>query len=535
MSPKTPSLTTLSIPRPVKDAGSPEPAGFAAQWQEARLVYPIYAALATQFDLEPLPYAAGELPPERPTREVFDGDLKWLDAIDQKLLAYQIRQLPPQILNGSEEGLRALINRQLKKPDKTNADRDKIDLLLVQYFVMCAAEDLLHKEIALDDVAQVLRPVLTEADATPLEWCEPLERILEKTKQCQSLRDLMEDGFIEQGRMLKDSAGAMFYDPAALVAFCRFNFLLRRAFIRMLHADLSAVKEAVDSLEAKGVKTVDCRRAGFSAAETTMQLRYFCENWRQPFQKDYTENSVRHSFEQLLAMRADLEEALGRKQSDAKPASKPAPEPASTAAPEDDMLAMMNTTPTDMRNAPVMQAPAPKKQQPVEEDWVEEKPQAASVAAPVAGHSAKPVADVPAAPTAAAEAEKCLEAIWEQLIAAPPSRGRSMSTVILQNTKVLLSSWEVAAFVEKGSQESEDLRRAVVARALLALATEKRKRSGEESALASALVLARTEVSYFHGRVEQAKKAKNTEAAVNLGISTKRLLSCMEEAETLQS
>ena len=109
---------------------------------------------------------------------------------------------------------------------------------------MCAAEDLLHKEIALNDVARTLAPVLVEADATPLEWCEPLEQILEKTKHCQSLRDLMEDGFIEQGRMLKDAAGAMFYDPAALVAFCRFNFLLRRAFIRMLHADLSAVREA---------------------------------------------------------------------------------------------------------------------------------------------------------------------------------------------------------------------------------------------------------------------------------------------------
>ncbi len=537
MTPKTPSMTTLNIPRPVKDAGSPGPAALAAQWQEARLVYPIYAALATQFDLAPLPYAAGELPAERPTREAFDGDLKWLAALDEKVLAYQIRQLPPQILNGSEEGLRALIHRQLKKPDKTNADRDKIDLLLVQYFVMCAAEDLLHKEISLDDVAHVLRPVLTEADPTPLDWCEPLEQILEKTKQCQSLRDLMEDGFIEQGRMLKDAAGAMFYDPAALVAFCRFNFLLRRAFIRMLHADLSAVKEAVDSLEAKGVKTVDCRRAGFSAAETTMQLRYFCENWRQPFQKDYTENSVRHSFEQLLAMRADLEEALGRKQSGAVPGSKPARQTATAAAPEEDMLAMMNTTPADMRNAPKLQAPPPKQKQPEAEEEVAEAPAAAAPAAtPVATHApVKHAANVPAAPTAAAEAEKCLEAIWEQLIAAPPSRGRSMSTVILQNTKVLLSSWEVAAFVEKGSQESEDLRRAVVARALLALATEKRKRSGEESALASALALARTEVSYFHGRVEQAKKAKDTEAAVNLGISTKRLLSCMEEAETLQS
>jgi hypothetical protein len=541
MTPKTPN-TTMNHPVSAKSMNERSPADFTAQWHEARLVYPIYAALATQFDLAPLPYAPGELPPARPARETFDGDLKWLAALDEKVLAYQIRQLPPQIINGSEEGLRALIHRQLRKADKTDADRDKIDLLLVQYFVMCAAEDLLHEEVALSDVARVVGPVLVEADATPLEWCEPLDKIIEKTKNCQSLRDLMEDGLVEQGRMLKDAAGPMFYDPAALVAFCRFNFLLRRAFIRMLHADLSAVREAVDSLEAKGVKTVDCRGAGFSAAETTMQLRYFSENWRQPFQKDYTENSVRHSFEQLLALRADLEEALGLKQSSTKPASasksKSAAEPAEHR--EDDMLAMMNTTPTDMRNAPPVPPPAAKKEEPPIEDWVEEKPQAAPAATKGAGQvsahqPAKPAAETPAAPTAAAEAEKCLEAIWEQLIAAPPSRGRSMSTVVLQDTKVLLSSWEVAAFVEKGSQESEDLRRAVVARALLALATNNRKRSGEESALASALVLARTEVSYFQGRVEQAKQAKNVEAAVNLGISTKRLLSCMEEAETLQS
>jgi hypothetical protein len=535
MSTKTTS-TTITRPLPSKKTGEPGPADLAAKWREARLVYSIYAALATQFELEPPPYAPDELPPVRPSREAFDRDMKWLTTLDQTVLAYQIRQLPPHVLNGSEESLRALLCRQLRKSEKANADRDKIDLLLVQYFVMCAPEDLLHKEVTLGDVARVLAPVLIEADATPLEWCAPLEQILEKTKQCHSLRDLMEDGLLEQGRMLKDAAGPMFYDPAALVAFCRFNFLLRRAFIRMLHADLSAVREAVDSLEAKGVKSVDCRRAGFSAAETTMQLRFFSENWRQPFKKDYTENSVRYAFEQLLALRADLEEALGQGQAPAKsvPTPAPAPKRAKPPAPshDDDLLAMMKTTPSDMRNAPAIKPPKTKKEQAAIDEVIEAQAQAAPVPTPP---PVKPATSVPAAPTAAAEAEKCLEAIWEQLIAVPPSRGRSMSTVVLQNTKVLLSSWEVAAFVEKGSQESEDLRRAVVTRALLALATEKRKRSGEEGALASALALARTEVSYFQGRVEQAKKAKNTEAAVNLGISTKRLLSCMEEAESLQS
>jgi hypothetical protein len=206
------------------------------------------------------------------------------------------------------------------------------------------------------------------------------------------------------------------------------------------------------------------------------------------------------------------------------------------------MLAMMSSTPVDLSDPLALEPVITKKEKAARDEAIEAEAHAraleqeqAKAAQNAAAQPAKPAADVPAEPTAAAEAEKCMEQIWEQLIAVPPSRGRSMSTVVLQDTKVLLSSWEVAAFVEKGSQESEDLRRAVVSRALLALASDKRKRSGEESALASALALARTEVSYFQGRVEHAKKVKNTEAAVNLGISTKRLLSCIEEAETLQS
>ena len=82
----------------------------------------------------------------------------------------------------------------------------------------------------------------------------------------------MEHGLLEQGRLVKESAGPLFYDPAALVTFCRFNFLLRRAFIRLLHADFSAVHHAIEKLDSSGVKTVDCRRAGFSAAEPTIQF-----------------------------------------------------------------------------------------------------------------------------------------------------------------------------------------------------------------------------------------------------------------------
>jgi hypothetical protein len=522
---------------PGGNAGS-GPADFAARWAEARAAYPLYAALAAQFELAPLPYRSRELPPARPTREIFDRDLAWFDALDEQARAYQIRQLPSEILNASEEALRAFTLRALKKPDKTASDRDKIDLLLVQYFAMCAPEELYRKEIRLEDVANVVRPLLSSADATPLEWCEPLEEILKTLETCHSLRDLMEHGLLEQGRLLKESAGAMFYDPAALVAFCRFNFSLRRAFIRMLHADLSAVRQAVEALEAAGVKSVDCRRAGFSAAETTVQLRYYSENWRQPFHKDYTASSVSRAFEQLLALRADLEEAVARAHGDAPASPQPAPTKDSSSFDKPMDAASVrspNEAPASVEIPPAASVQVAPVVPPQSKVAAAPAGPAQGSAAPPAGDStkSKPAAEA-APPSPALDADKCMEAIWEQLIAAPPSRGRSMSTVVLRDTKVLLSSWEVAAFVAEGNQEAEDLRRAVVSRALLSVAMDQRKRSGDESALASALSLAKSEVSYFQGRVEQAKRAKNTEAAVNLGISTKRLLSAIEEAEKLQ-
>ena len=68
-------VTTLKPPAPASSAG----ADFVAQWSEARNAYPLYAALAAQFNFGPLPHLAGELPPQRPSREVFDNVLQWLE------------------------------------------------------------------------------------------------------------------------------------------------------------------------------------------------------------------------------------------------------------------------------------------------------------------------------------------------------------------------------------------------------------------------------------------------------------------------
>ena len=108
-----------------------------------------------------------------------------------------------------------------------------------------------------------------------------------------------------------------------------------------------------------------------------------------------------------------------------------------------------------------------------------------------------------------------------------------MTTIRVGSARILMSSWEVTAFVSEDGPVAEDLRRAVVARALVTAAVESAKETGNATSLEKALTVARVEASRLQERVDVAKQAKDTEAAVNLGISTKRLLSALDEAEKL--
>jgi len=461
------------------------------QWAEIRSVFPIYLALAKQLEIAiPFPQESRNLP-EKPTLELFKQVQNWLDSLDSRVLVHQLRHLLQQTtLNASESGLRALIQRHLRKPSKTNTDRDKIDFLLVQYFALCAPAKIYHKQIELGDTAVVMRPVLGEANSAPLACCEPLEKMITALRGFRSLRDMLKTSFIAEGRKVKEAAGAIFYDPSALLSFIRFNFLMRRTLIELMHADLIAIRSGLQQLEAAGTRTLDCRHSGFSASEPVAKIRQFADEWKQPFQKDYTERTVNETFDKLLNLRSDVEKSLEQltPKSSAPAASRA---PASTAK----------------------SAPPP--------------PKAPSKAAKVAEPAAEPETDP------GLDFENCLEQIWEQLIATPPTRGRSMTTVKIGRARILLSSWEVTAFVSEDSSAADDLRRAVVARAMLTAATEAAKETGNATGLDRALSVARVEVSRLQERVDVAKQAKDTEAAVNLGISTKRLLSALDEAEKL--
>ena len=485
-------MTTLNIPAPARSESPRQ-----AQWKEARSVFPIYLALAKQLEFEiPFTQAKRNLP-EKPDLETFSLVHEWLDSMDLRVQVHQLRHLLQMTtLNASETGLRALIQRHLRKSKKSNVDRDKIDFLLVQYFALCAPAKIYHKQIEPVDVAHVMQPVLGDVDPDPLAWCAPLEQMIEALRTFRSLREILKTDFILQGRKVKETAGGMFYDPAALVAFIRFNFLLRRTLIELMHADLIFIRSGLTNLQHAGAKTIDCHSVGLGKAEPIDKLQQLTDEWKQPFQREYTERTVNQAFEKLLGLRADVEHAVEKVIGKAQAA----PAVAEPQAPRKE---------TGPSVPPPGMSPKAK-----------EKPETAAAKSTEATASAL-------------DFETCMEQIWEQLISAPPSRGRSMTTVKLGAVRLLMSSWEVAAFVSEDGPAAEDLRRAVVARALLTSNLEHAKETGNATGIDRALAIARVEASRLQERVEAAKQAKNTEAAVNLGISTKRLLSSLDEGEKL--
>ena len=487
--------STLNIPAPKANSRQ-------AKWLEDRSVFPIYLALGKQLEIDiPFPQEKRNLP-EKADLEIFDEVEAWLDEMDQRVAVHELRKLlQTTTLNANETSLCSLIHRHLQKSSKTNVDRDKVDFLLVQYFALCAPAKIYHKHIALFDVAQVMKPVLGHVDDSTLEWCEPLEQMIEKLRTFRSLREILKTNFIEQGRKVKETAGGMFYEPPALLAFVRFNFLLRRTFIELMHADLIAIRSGLSQLEAAGVKIIDCHHFGLSSAEPLVKIQEAADEWKQPFQKEYTERSVSQTFEKLLGLRTDVERASEKN------------------APKAPLGTSVSERAAGNRGAALA----------VDAVRNDAAPEAATKT------SEKPATAGPGKPAGAValDFETCLEKIWEQLIATPPTRGRSMTTVKIGAARILLSSWEVTAFVSTDGPSAEDLRRAVVARSMVTAAVESAKETGNVTSMDKALSIARIEVSRLQERVDIAKQAKDTEAAVNLGISTKRLLTALDEAEKL--
>ena len=292
----------------------------STQWNIARRLYPIYFELAREFVIDVKSCPDLEASVDSPGAEIVEEANRWLDEMDQSIQVHQLRQFLQTSSLVDQDGLVALIQHFLAKPTKTDAVRDKIDFLLVQYFSQLAPSSVVDAEVDLGYVADALQSILGPVEAKPPVWLNALDRVLESARHCRSLDDLLHGGTLEQGRKAKSQAGDLFYLPVALAAFTRFGYLMRRVFFRLMLGDLNLILDGLNELEEKGVHTIDCRRAQFSAEEPIMRLRMICQSWKVMFQAEYSSGQP---VRMLVDLRASVDNALGRGNPEAEK-SKPA-------------------------------------------------------------------------------------------------------------------------------------------------------------------------------------------------------------------
>jgi hypothetical protein len=288
-------------------AAAPVP-DLAAVWSSARRLHPIYAEMAREFVIDVPGCADLEAHVDTPGRESVEQAQQWLNALDDKIQVHQLRQFLQTSSLVDPDGLVALLQHFLAKTHSDSV-RDKIDFLLVQYFSQSAPTDLDDNNADIAYVAQALEPVLGKVELKTPVWLNALDRVLDSSRRCRSLDELLHGGVLEQGRKAKTQAGDLFYLPVALVAFTRFGYLMRRAFFRLMLADLNNILDGLTELEEKGVATIDCRRAQFSAQEPIIRLRMICQSWKVMFQAEYSSGQP---LRMLVDLRASVDGALGR-------------------------------------------------------------------------------------------------------------------------------------------------------------------------------------------------------------------------------
>lgn len=285
----------------------------AVLWSIARRLHPIYAELAREFVIEaPAEFDLQALESKKedePGAEAVEQATAWLNAMDERIQVHQLRQFLQTCSMVDRTGLEALLQHFLAKSERSETVRDKIDFLLVQYFSQAAPTDLEDDKADIAYVAQGLEPVLGEVELKTPVWLNALDRVLEAARHCRSLDQLLHGGVLEQGRKAKAQAGDLFYLPVALVAFTRFGYLMRRVFFRLMLADLNVILEGLTELEEKGVETIDCQRAQFSAQEPIIRLRMICQSWKVMFQAEYSSGQP---LRMLVDLRASVDFALGR-------------------------------------------------------------------------------------------------------------------------------------------------------------------------------------------------------------------------------
>jgi len=525
----------------------------AATWREIRRLYPIYVAMAGTFQLGDPPYKDLSDLKEQSNPEAVQRIERWLAEMDGRIQPHHLRQLVESgDLATSEDKLHTLIDRHLGRKERADADRDKLDFLLIQYFVTCAPPSFHDRDVDLSDVADVFETILREGHASPPKWLEPVEALIGVMQECETLDDLERRRIMERGRELKIALAEKYFDSISLVAFTRFNYLLRRTFFRLMNQELRAIESGLRELEARGVAFVDCTSAQLSSHEPIANLYQIHRNWKRPLIPDY---AAGHSFDLLLRLRESIEHALAP--------TKNAPGDLQRrldgiVAELDEMRCLLSKVlehlelrPANRSTAPVLPAARPAAGRGVPPDpgtvtaaFVappaappaspvgRPSPWASPEAAPIPAVSSPPAsppdpgdcAKTPPIPSLAAGVERI-----KKLLSAKSYRTNAPVSIAVGSNQLMLIGGEVVPFIKDPDEAGLAIQRAVAARFVLIAASDWSKRTGQTPNLSPLLESAEKEAANLDRLIGENEKAKNITLVETLVHTRRQLLAITQQ------
>jgi len=275
----------------------------AVLWAAWRRLYPLYFTLAREFVIEAQPCSDLDDELHTPSAESVAEAENWFAAMDTRIQIHHLRHFAQTSSLMTEHALSDLLVHALNKRQRTPDDRDKVDFLLVQIFSIRVPSRIADPDLSLERACEILAPVLGPAAGSPPAFAKDLDQLVAEANLAKNLNALFTSRIIERSRELKVSCGEQFFTPIVMTAFARFGFLIRRSFFGLMQQDLNLTLDGLRELESRGVSTIDCRKAQFSAEEPIARIRMICLSWRVMFQAEYSSG-------QPLCLLVDLRTAV---------------------------------------------------------------------------------------------------------------------------------------------------------------------------------------------------------------------------------
>lgn len=237
-----------------------------------------------------------------PDEEVIAETGRWFAQMDGRIEVQHLRQFAQNSPLMTEDAITDFLVHYLHKQPHSEAERDKVDFLVVQLF-SAKAPHCRDADLSLGAVARILEPVLGPQEGSGAAFLAPLDELIEEAGRTKTLKALFTSRLIERGRDVKARCGEHFFDPLSLAAFARFGFFVRRTFFRLMRLDFDAILDGLRELEENDVRTLDCRKAQFARDESVARVRVLCQSWRVMFQAEYSSG-------QPLCLLVDLRTAV---------------------------------------------------------------------------------------------------------------------------------------------------------------------------------------------------------------------------------